>query len=166
MIRILPQILLVAIFCLLPRIAPLAQLSEYDRVQLVNERRLLMFEMQRAYWVLLDVQREKSSEFGDASDAAGKIADHVMRSVTLMEPGTAKGETPGSRARPEVWTEAGDFMLAAESLRDAALALSQSAKTEDLAEYKVKFDGLTEACIQCHDFTPSSGGRFRFAKGE
>jgi cytochrome c556 len=83
-----------------------------------------------------------------------------------MEPGTAKGETPGARAKPEVWTEAGDFLLAAESLRDVAAALSQSAKTENLADYKVKFDALTEACVQCHDFTPSSGGRFRFAKGE
>jgi len=135
--------------------------AQYELVQLVTERRKIMHDMQTAYWPLLKVKKGESTDLDAAAAAAHTIDDAIGRFAALMVPGTAQGEVPGSRATPEVWTEPEAFAAASNSLHLTAAALSEAASSGDIGLFNVRFDAFASACISCHDFRPSGGGRFR-----
>ncbi|HEX9769819.1 MAG TPA: cytochrome c [Kiloniellales bacterium] len=135
--------------------------AQYELVKVVTDRQSLMFDMQAAYWVLLDVKNDNSTDLAAAADAAQTMNDTIDAFAELLLPGTAQGEVPGSRAKPEVWTEAAEFGLAAETFKAATAGLSDTAKSGDLDAFKVQFEVMAQACTGCHDFRPSRGGRFR-----
>jgi cytochrome c556 len=143
-----------------------AQSREYKLAQLVNERRQLMFDLERAYWVLLDVRNGKSSDFDDAATAAKKMGNIIVQFSSLMRPDTARGEAPGSRAKPEVWSESEEFGVAVAAFQEHAIQFAQVATRQNLEEYMAEFEAFTSACTTCHGFRPSSGGRFRYAMNE
>ena len=166
MIRASILILLVGFLCLLSFPQVSAQSDDYELAQLTTERKTHMFEMERAYWVLLDLERGKTSDYTAAEDAAREMSERIELFLLLMRPGTARGEAPGSRAKPEVWSQPETFAATAQAFRDSAIALAETAAGQDAEAYKEKFKALTGACTGCHGFRPSSGGPFRFAKDE
>jgi cytochrome c556 len=125
-----------------------------------------MLDLQSAYWVLLGVHNGKSSDFAGAAGAARSMSDIMERFRSLMQPGTARGEAPGSRARPEVWSEADAFEAAANDFQAMAVSFSDVAARGNKDEYDKEFEALTVACTSCHGLRPSSGGRFRYATNE
>lgn len=143
-----------------------AKSKEYELAQLVNERRQLMYDLERAYWVLLDVRNGKSPDFDGAATAARKMASIIVQFSSLLLPDTARGAAPGSRAKPEVWSESEEFGVAVAAFQERASQFAQVATRQNLEEYTVEFEAFTSACTTCHGFRPSSGGRFRYAINE
>lgn len=138
------------------------QSSDYELAQKVAARQALMFDMLSAYWPMEDVRNGKSRDFAAAEVAALSVPPKMDEFLLLMTPGTAKGEAPGSRARPEVWAEWPEFLAAASELQSSTLALADAAKTEDAALFSAAFDAFAASCVGCHGFRPSADGRFRF----
>jgi cytochrome c556 len=135
--------------------------AQYELVQLVTDRREIMFEMQSAYWPLLEVMNDKSTDLAAAAAASQSIASALDRFSALLLPGTAKGEVPGTRATAEVWTEPDEFAAASNALKSAAAALTEAASSADIELFKSRFGAFESACVGCHDFKPSGGGKFR-----
>lgn len=129
-------------------------------------RRPFEFNFQTDYWVLLAVQRGENTNYDEAAAAARRMEEAMSQFVPLLKPGTARGEAPGSRAKPDVWSRADDFSAAVDRFTATTTALAAASSTGDQATYAAAFDDLHEACTACHGFRPSSGGPFRFAMGE
>lgn len=136
--------------------------AENELLKAFKERRVIMFNMQSAYWPLLKVKRGESTDLAAAAVAAQFIEDALDRFSALLLPGTAKGgEVLRSRAKPEIWTEPAEFAAALDTLQAAAAALSDAATSGDIDLFKTRFDTFAGACVGCHDLKPSGGGRFR-----
>ena len=86
--------------------------------------------------------------------------------MALLVPGTARGEAPGARAKPEIWERPEAFVAAVDGLKARAADLADAARTGDQVAYGTAFDAFAEACTACHGLRPSSGGPYRFAHGE
>ena len=144
----------------------IAQTSDYEVAQLVHARRALMYELDDRYWMLLDVSSAKSVDFQGASAAALQMVDIMTGFVALLPPGTARGEALGSRAKPEIWTEATSFSASVESFTAEAERLAGLASKGDVEAFSAAFREFQSVCISCHALRPSLGGRFRFALDE
>jgi cytochrome c556 len=138
--------------------------AQYELVKVVTDRQGVMLKIQSAYWPLLEVKNGKSTDLAAAAAASQSIDDALGRFSTLMLPGTAKGQVPGSRANPEVWTEPADFATALNALQAAAAALSDAASSSDIELFKARFDAFASACVGCHEFKPSGGGKYRASR--
>jgi cytochrome c556 len=62
--------------------------------------------------------------------------------------GTDKGET---RAKPEIWKEAGKFKEASDKFQAETLKLQAAAKTGNLDTLKMAFGATGASCKACHD---------------
>lgn len=143
-----------------------SQSTEYKLGQIVVARKAIMFDFQTAFWTLMAVKNGESADYGAAAMAARLVEESMPSFVELLEPGTARGEAPGSRVKPEVWSQAQDFAAAADDLQAKAAALAAASATESPEIYAEAFEELNQACTACHGLRPSSGGPFRFAKDE
>jgi cytochrome c556 len=143
-----------------------AQSTEYQLAQIVTERKPFMFDLQTAYWVLFDLNKGKTTDYGAAAEAADSMIGIMDSFTALLLPGTAHGEAPGTRAKPEIWSDTEAFDAAVQNFKTAVAALSKAASTGDPAVYRNEFEAFTAACTGCHGLRPSSGGPFRFAYGE
>ena len=130
----------------------------------VMERQKLMKSMLKAYFPLMAIHKGKSEDLQKATEAIATLRQGMQESLPLFIDGTAKGEVPGSRAKPEVWSMSAEFKAAADELISTSESLSDAAKSGDLQAFKVQFERMDAACRTCHDFKPSSGGAFRFGK--
>ena len=153
-----------AVFALLILAAAGNLRAQDDLVKVITDRHGVMNDMQGAYWPLLAVKKGESTDLAAAAVASQSIQDALGRFSALLLPGTAKGEVPGSRANPEVWSEPSEFTAALNALQAAAAALSEAAGSGDIELFKARFDAFASACVGCHELKPSSGGRFRASK--
>ena len=136
--------------------------SEYELAQIVTERNQIMKSMLKSYFPLISIKDGKNSDFQSGADAALAIAEGMSSSLSLFPAGSAKGEAPGSRAKPEVWTDSEGFQSAAEDLIEAANMLAEISKQENVESFVSQFALLESACIACHEFKPSAGGKYRY----
>jgi cytochrome c556 len=146
--------------------AAISQTSEYKLGEIVVAREAMMFDLQNSYWSLLKVKNGESDDFQSAGEVARYMSDIMADFVPLLKKGTARGEAPGSRVKPEVWNEPEAFAAVANDFRMQATALADIAESRNPATYAEAFDTFTGACTGCHGLRPSSGGRFRYAIGE
>ena len=151
---------LVAIAAFLPQSQHAA--AQGPLVELVTQRQVLMSEIQAAYWPLFDLNAGKRTDFEVVAESVGQISSALDRFQAMFPPGTARGETAGSRARPEIWSAPDDFKGAIKALNDSLVELEAVASDGDSARYRMVFTEVTTACVACHDFRPSGGGKFRF----
>ena len=138
--------------------------AQYELVQIVTQRNALMKTMLSAYWPLQKINNGENSDLSDGGKAARTIAEAADRIVSLFPAGTAKGEVPGTRARPEIWSKPEEFQAAVDLLKDTAGNLQAAAEAGDMAAFKTRFDAFMAACTGCHSFRPSGDGKFRFPK--
>ena len=144
----------------------ISQTSEYELGQIVVARKALMFDLQTAYWTLLKVRNGEGLDYQAAGEAAHVMSAIMAEFLPLMKPGTAHSQAPGSRAKPEVWTEPEAFAAAANDFQSQADALAEVAESGNPEVYADAFDTFAAACTACHGLRPSSDGRFRYAKDE
>lgn len=136
--------------------------TQYELVQIVAQRNALMKTMLAAYWPLLKIDNGESSDLAGGAASAKTIAEASGKIGALFPAGTAKGEVPQTRAKPDIWSQPEEFQSAIDTLRKAAASLQAAAEAGDTAAFKARFDAFTAACTGCHVFRPSGGGRFRF----
>ena len=139
-------------------------MAQQELMQLVTQRNVLMLDMQSAYWPMLAIKKGESTDLEAAAEAARTIGASIDKVTTLFPAGTAKGEIAGTRARPEIWSDAEGFQAAADALKAAAAGAQQAAEAGDIEVFKAQFDALAEVCTGCHEFRPSGGGKYRFPK--
>jgi len=135
--------------------------DEYERVQLVSERRGLMFDIQTAYLSLLSVNQGSSNDLKQAAEDAKTIGEKLDAFVSLLQPDTASGQVPNSRAKQEIWSDADTFAAVVDALRAESARLWTIASEADLDRFDTQFDAFAKACTGCHGLRPSSGGKFR-----
>lgn len=138
--------------------------DEYERMQIVTQRKMAMFDMQDAYFALFAIKQGSTNDLSTVAADARLISEKLSVFTSLLLPNTAWGEVPSARAKPEVWSEPKAFDAAVEALRSAVDPLINAGPDIDLASFNDQFDVLTGACVTCHDLKPSSGGRFRAPK--
>lgn len=138
--------------------------AQNSLVELVSDRQALMFEMQAAYWPLFELNNGKRTDLEVVSESAQQIAAALDQLPAMFPSGTARGETPGSRATPEIWSAPDEFAAAIAALKDALAKLETVAAGGNIDAFKAQFAEVTTACIACHSFRPSGGGKFRFAR--
>lgn len=136
--------------------------AQSDLLEIYNERRQLMYDMQSALWPMFDINNEKSTDLDAVARSAGAMSAAMTKALTLFPVGTAKGDIPFTRAKPEIWSDAVGFETAAKALNEAAASMKAAADAGDIDAFKAQFGGLIEACTGCHDLKPSGGGRYRF----
>jgi cytochrome c556 len=87
----------------------------------------------------------------DAKVAAENIelvADLAKLPWPAFGEGTNKGDT---RAKPEIWKEAGKFKEASDKFQAETLKLQAAAKTGNLDTLKTAFGATGASCKACHD---------------
>ena len=120
--------------------------------------------MLKPYFPLLAVYKGKNTDLAKAAESARNLNDQMTKSLELFVEGTAKDQVPGSRAKPEVWSKSSEFGKAAELLTSSISGLIELSESGDIEGFKAQFQVLEQACIGCHEFKPSGGGKFRFGK--
>lgn len=144
--------------------SPKDSLAQSDVRAKVMDRQALMKSMLRSYFPLLDISKGKSTDLAKAAEAARKLNDDMIKSLTLFQEGTAVGQVPGSRAKPEVWSNSLEFETAAKALTSSISKLIELSESGDIEGFQAQFPLVEKACIGCHEFKPSGGGKFRYGK--
>ena len=92
-------------------------------------------------------EMEYSAEMVDA--AAANLRDLAkMNKATLWTAGTEQGATEGSRAKPEIWSDAAGFAAKMTDLETAAAAMIGAA---DQGAVGAAMAGIGGSCKACHE---------------
>jgi len=83
-----------------------------------------------------------------AADNVELVAELAKLPWAAFGEGTDKGET---RAKPEIWKEAGKFKEASDKFQTETLKLQAAAKTGNLDTLKTAFGATGASCKACHD---------------
>jgi len=83
-----------------------------------------------------------------AADNVELVAELAKLPWAAFGEGTDKGET---RAKPEIWKEAGKFKEASDKFQAETLKLQAAAKTGNLDTLKTAFGATGASCKACHD---------------
>lgn len=83
-----------------------------------------------------------------AADSAAVVEVLAKLPWAAFGPGTDKGET---KAKPEVWSEAGKFKEAQDKLIAESAKLALASKSGKLEDLKPAFSATGGACKGCHD---------------
>lgn len=88
------------------------------------------------------------AEYGPAVVEAAASVDATAKTYpTLFTPGSA---VPGSRAKPEIWTNAADFQTKVTAFQTAAANLANAAKTNDKPAIQAAMQAVGASCGGCH----------------
>ena len=143
-----------------------ASVAQTSGVEAVEKRIMLMRTMGKSFRPIITVAKGQSNDLEAAAAAAKTMQESMQISATLFPEGTAKGDVPGSRSRPEVWTKAAEFKAASDALIKASGDVVAAAEAGDLDKFKSLIQPLGAACGGCHLGKGSEGGDFRFPKEE
>lgn len=83
--------------------------------------------------------------------AAASNAQLVEQVGALPWAGFVAGSEDGSKAKPEVWTNAAKFKEAADKFRAESAKLTVAAKTGNADQLKTAFGATAATCKGCHD---------------
>lgn len=138
--------------------------AQTDLEKVVQERQKLMKTMGRSFPPMVAVLKGESTDFVAAAAAAESMHDAMTKAIDMFPAGSANGEVAGSRAKPEVWTNAAEFKAASDDLIDTTAKLVEVAKSDDLNAFKEQFQLVGRACGGCHKGKGDAGGKFRVPK--
>ena len=112
----------------------------------IQKRRLLM-ENNNDTVVKALVKAVKEKDFPEIQVKVKGIMDNMDELVTLFPKGSISEK---SRAKPEIWEKWDEFNKLPGTVKKAAQALGDAAKTKNEAEVEVKLKALGDACNSCH----------------
>jgi len=112
----------------------------------IQKRRLLMENNNDAVVKEL-VKAVKEKNFPEIQVKVKGIMDNMDELVTLFPKGSISEK---SRAKPEIWEKWDEFSKFPGTVKKAAQALGDAAKTKNEAEVEVKLKALGDACNACH----------------
>jgi cytochrome c556 len=113
------------------------------------------------YRGFVQVARGESTDLAAVSDKAQEAAAAVRRIPSLFPAGSGPDVVPGTRAKPEVWSQRAEFEAAAAKLADETAKLGDIAKGGNLDATKAQVAVVGQACAGCHGGPAKSGGKFR-----
>jgi cytochrome c556 len=93
------------------------------------------------------VKAVKEKDFADIQVKVKGIMDNMDELVALFPKGSISEK---SRAKPEIWEKWDEFSKLPGTVKKAAQALGDAAKTKNEAEVEVKLKALGDACNSCH----------------
>lgn len=64
---------------------------------------------------------------------------------------TADGNYPPTRAKPEVWSQSGEFKQAQDSFITSVNKLAEVSGSADLAAIRASVEAVEKGCKSCHD---------------
>lgn len=76
------------------------------------------------------------------------VASLARLTLAGFAPGT---DTPGDKARPEIWTEQARFREMHDKLQADTGRLAAAAKTQDIEQLKAAYAATANTCKGCHD---------------
>ena len=112
----------------------------------IQKRRLLM-ENNNDTVVKALVKAVKEKDFAEIQIKVKGIMENMDELVTLFPKGSISEK---SRAKPEIWEKWDEFSKLPGTVKKAAQALGDAAKTKNEAEVEVKLKALGDACNACH----------------
>lgn len=80
---------------------------------------------------------------------AGTVARWAAAMPGLFPAGS--GAAPGTKAKPEIWTNRADFEAKAAALAAAATRLQELAQADDAAGFAAQWTEVRASCQSCHD---------------
>jgi cytochrome c556 len=83
--------------------------------------------------------------------AAASNAQIVEQTGALPWAGFVAGSEEGSKAKPEVWSNAAKFKEASDKFRAESAKLTAATKTGNQDQIKVAFGATAATCKACHD---------------
>jgi cytochrome c556 len=138
--------------------------AQADTSSIVKERKELMKSMGGAFGPIITFVKGQNNDLVGAAAAAQKMHDSMVKAFGLFQVGTAKGEAPESRAKPEVWSNAAEFKAASDALIEASAKLAEAGNSGDADAFKAQLQPVGKACGSCHKGKADDGGKFRFPK--
>lgn len=112
----------------------------------IQKRRLLM-ENNNDTVVKALVKAVKEKDFAEVQIKVKGIMENMDELVTLFPKGSISEK---SRAKPEIWEKWDEFSKLPGTVKKAAQALGDAAKTKNEADVEVKLKALGDACNACH----------------
>jgi len=138
-------------------------MAQDDKARAVQERVEIMKGLWSGYYRdFSQIARGESTNLAAVPDKARQASATVKRVGTLFPAGTAQGEVPGTRSKPEIWSDSAGFQAAIATLAAETEQLAQVAAAGDLDAYKAQFAKVSQACGACHGGPARSGGKYRF----
>lgn len=163
--KLVSTLMLIAGFAVFGNVLLVGKLTaQTDLAALVKQRQELMSNIGKTFRPMVAIMKDESKDLDAAGAAAQTMHDSFVKAVGLFPEGSAKGDIPGSRAKPEVWAKAADFKLAADTLIAETAKLAAAAKTGDIDAFKAQFGPTAKACGGCHEGPGDKGGKFRAPK--
>jgi cytochrome c556 len=140
-----------------------ASFAQSSPAQVVKARQDAMEKMWPGYYRdIAGTIRSGSPDLALIATKAPLASEHVKEAAKLFPPGTGRDVVPTTRAKPEIWTQRGDFEAALTALVDATNVIGDDAKKGDVEKVKADWTILAKACGTCHGGPKKSGGKFRF----
>ncbi len=102
---------------------------------------------------LIELGKLASGETAWNAEAASRHAGTIMSNAVMIPAKTEKGtggESGRTRARPEIWPDWDNFLVAAEKLEDESKAVLDLAKAGNEAGVRARFAAVEKACDACH----------------
>lgn len=118
----------------------------------VAARKAKFKDMGAAFKAVNDQVRRPTPDLGAVRAGAAKIAGHAgdLARNDWFPRGTAAGGALKTSARPEIWSQAGDFRKARLSLRAASGQLVAASRGGDSGAIRAAVKTMGEACGGCH----------------
>jgi cytochrome c556 len=113
----------------------------------IQKRRLLMESNNDAVVKAL-VKAAKEKDFAEIQVKVKVIMENMDKILDLFPPGSLSEK---SRAKAEIWEKWDEFSKHPGTVKKAAQALADAAKTNNEAEVNTKLKALGDACASCHN---------------
>ena len=138
--------------------------SQSQTSALVKHRQSMMKQMGLTSRVFVPILKGQNKNVRDAVAAAATVNTIAKQISAIFPQGTGRDAVPGSRAKPEVWSQRGEFEAAAAKLVEESGKLISAASTNQIQTFRTQFKAFVTACGGCHSGKAARGGKFRFAK--
>lgn len=108
-------------------------------------------QMAAALKGISDQVRAGSPDIAQIRPRAALLADRSVHVLTWFPRGTGPEAGVRTRAKPDIWTNAGGFRQAGATFVVAARALNAAARTGDIGQVRTALRDVIRACSGCHD---------------
>ena len=110
--------------------------SQSQTSTLVKHRQSMMKQMGQTYRIFGPILKGQNKNVRDAVAAAATVNTIAKQISAIFPQGTGRDAVPGSRAKPEVWSQRGEFEAAAAKLVEESGKLISAASTNQIQTFR------------------------------
>jgi cytochrome c556 len=116
----------------------------------ITARQLGFKQQGGAFKTILDQLKAPAPDIARIRTAANVINRTAGQITTWFPAGSGPGPGVRTAARPEIWTNSGDFNTAMTAFRNQAPRLKAAADSGDIARIRTEFGATGLTCRNCH----------------